>query len=112
MSQIFSPKETRLFPDCAAINPNLIENELFGHEKEVSFARTRSHLVSTTLEMGCNVVEPSYLRPRRGILERGRFQPIYHLPSEDHSGHVTNCIFRFLSLKYGMKRKEELRWRL
>jgi hypothetical protein len=26
-------------------------------------------LVSTTREMGCNVVEPGYIRPKRGILE-------------------------------------------
>ena len=35
----------------------------------LSFAKTRSPLVSTTWEMGCNVVEPGYKRPRRGILE-------------------------------------------
>jgi hypothetical protein len=35
----------------------------------LSFAKTRSPFVSTTWEMGCNVVELGYIRPRRGILE-------------------------------------------
>src|SRR6266545_188064 len=35
----------------------------------LSFAKTRSPLVSTTWEMGCNVAELGYMRPRRGILE-------------------------------------------
>src|SRR5262245_54305080 len=38
-----------------------------------SFAKTRSPLVSPTCEMGCNVVEPSYMRPRRGIMESDDF---------------------------------------
>jgi hypothetical protein len=33
----------------------------------LSFANTRSSLVSTTWERGCNVVELSYMRPGRGI---------------------------------------------
>src|SRR5262249_56641859 len=37
----------------------------------LSFAKTRSPLVSTAWEMGCNVVELGYMRPRRGILESG-----------------------------------------
>jgi hypothetical protein len=36
---------------------------------QLSFAKTGSSLVSTTWEMGCNVVELGYMRPRRGILE-------------------------------------------
>jgi len=35
----------------------------------LSFAKTRSPLVSTTRERGCNVVELDYMRPRRVILE-------------------------------------------
>jgi hypothetical protein len=35
----------------------------------LSIAKTRSPLLSTTWEMGCNVVEQGYMRPRRGILE-------------------------------------------
>jgi hypothetical protein len=33
-----------------------------------SFAKTRSTLVSTIREMVCNIVEPGYMRPRRGIM--------------------------------------------
>src|SRR5262245_26644497 len=39
----------------------------------LSFAKTRSPLVSTTWEMECNVVEPGYMRPMRGILESDDF---------------------------------------
>jgi hypothetical protein len=35
----------------------------------LSFAKIRSPLLSPTLEMGCNVVELGYMRPRRGILK-------------------------------------------
>ena len=35
----------------------------------LSFAKTRPPLVLTTWEMGCNVVELGYMRPRRGLLE-------------------------------------------
>ena len=35
----------------------------------LSLAKTRSPLVSTTWEMGCNVVEPGYKRSRRRIME-------------------------------------------
>jgi hypothetical protein len=34
----------------------------------LSFAKTRSSLVSTTWEMRCNAVEPGYMRPRRAAL--------------------------------------------
>jgi hypothetical protein len=36
---------------------------------QLSLAKTRLPLVSTAWEMGCNVAEPGYRRPRRGILE-------------------------------------------
>ena len=35
----------------------------------LSFAKTRSPVVSTTWKMRCNVAELGYMRPRRGILE-------------------------------------------
>jgi hypothetical protein len=40
-----------------------------GGSFRLSFAKTRSPLVLTTWKMECNVVEPGYLNPRRGILE-------------------------------------------
>jgi hypothetical protein len=46
--------------------PLRIEAEEF---QTVSFAETRSPLVSITWERGCVVVEPGHRRPRRGILE-------------------------------------------
>jgi hypothetical protein len=56
---------------------------------------TRLPLVSTTCEMECNVSEPSYIIPRRGILEVAFLkptnyvwddlviQPISYMPSEN-----------------------------
>ena len=41
----------------------------------MSFAKTRSPVVSTTWEMGGNVAELGYMRPRRGILKSDDILP-------------------------------------
>jgi len=59
--------------------------------RRLSFAKTRSLLVSTAWEMGCNVVGPGYMRPRPCLEDGGE---VGENTTTDCSGHAIMPLFQ------------------